>query len=246
MSKLVAGNWKMFDDKNMISEIKKVDQHCNEVRCEVAICPPFPLILSAYEQTKNIQIGAQNCHTDINGAHTGEVSAEMLTEVGAQLIIVGHSERRQDNYESNDIVKLKSEAVHRAGATAVVCIGETLKDRETDKTLSVLQEQMLNSLPKNVNPLNTVVAYEPVWAIGTGLVPEIDQIRAAHSFIRGFLASTYGAEAHTVKILYGGSVKGSNAKEIFSISNVNGALVGGASLKSNDFIEIITAASNSI
>ena len=246
MSKLVAGNWKMFGDKNMISEIKKIDQHCNEVRCEVAICPPFPLILSAYEQTKNIQIGAQNCHTDINGAHTGEVSAEMLTEVGAKLIIVGHSERRQDNYESNDIVKLKSEAVHRAGATAVVCIGETLKERETDKTLSVLQEQMLNSLPKNVNPLNTVVAYEPVWAIGTGLVPEIDQIRAAHSFIRGFLASTYGAEAHNVKILYGGSVKGSNAKEIFSISNVNGALVGGASLKSNDFIEIITAASNSI
>lgn len=246
MSKLVAGNWKMFGDKNMISEIKKIDQHCNEVRCEVAICPPFPLILSAYEQTKNIQIGAQNCHTDINGAHTGEVSAEMLTEVGAQLIIVGHSERRQDNYESNDIVKLKSEAVHRAGATAVVCIGETLKERETDKTLSVLQEQMLNSLPKNVNPLNTVVAYEPVWAIGTGLVPEIDQIRAAHSFIRGFLASAYGAEAHNVKILYGGSVKGSNAKEIFSISNVNGALVGGASLKSNDFIEIITAASNSI
>ena len=246
MSKLVAGNWKMFGDKNMISEIKKIDQHCNEVRCEVAICPPFPLILSAYEQTKNIQIGAQNCHTDINGAHTGEVSAEMLAEVGAQLIIVGHSERRQDNYESNDIVKLKSEAVHRAGATAVVCIGETLKERETDKTLSVLQEQMLNSLPKNVNPLNTVVAYEPVWAIGTGLVPEIDQIRAAHSFIRGFLASTYGAEAHNVKILYGGSVKGSNAKEIFSISNVNGALVGGASLKSNDFIEIITAASNSI
>ena len=246
MSKLVAGNWKMFGDKNMISEIKKIDQHCNEVRCEVAICPPFPLILSAYEQIKNIQIGAQNCHTDINGAHTGEVSAEMLTEVGAQLIIVGHSERRQDNYESNDIVKLKSEAVHRAGATAVVCIGETLKERETDKTLSVLQEQMLNSLPKNVNPLNTVVAYEPVWAIGTGLVPEIDQIRAAHSFIRGFLASTYGAEAHNVKILYGGSVKGSNAKEIFSISNVNGALVGGASLKSNDFIEIITAASNSI
>ncbi|MGI9399420.1 MAG: triose-phosphate isomerase [Paracoccaceae bacterium] len=246
MSKLVAGNWKMFGDKNMISEIKKIDQHCNEVRCEVAICPPFPLILSAYEQTKNIQIGAQNCHTDISGAHTGEVSAEMLTEVGAQLIIVGHSERRQDNYESNDIVKLKSEAVHRAGATAVVCIGETLKERETDKTLSVLQEQMLNSLPKNVNPLNTVVAYEPVWAIGTGLVPEIDQIRAAHSFIRGFLASTYGAEAHNVKILYGGSVKGSNAKEIFSISNVNGALVGGASLKSNDFIEIITAASNSI
>lgn len=246
MSKLVAGNWKMFGDKNMISEIKKIDQHCNEVSCEVAICPPFPLILSAYELTKNIQIGAQNCHTDINGAHTGEVSAEMLTEVGAQLIIVGHSERRQDNYESNDIVKLKSEAVHRAGATAVVCIGETLKERETDKTLSVLQEQMLNSLPKNVNPLNTVVAYEPVWAIGTGLVPEIDQIRAAHSFIRGFLASTYGAEAHNVKILYGGSVKGSNAKEIFSISNVNGALVGGASLKSNDFIEIITAASNSI
>ncbi len=246
MSKLVAGNWKMFGDKSMISDIKKIDQHCKEINCEVAICPPFPLISAAYEQTQNIKIGAQNCHININGAHTGEVSAEMLIEVGAQLIIVGHSERRQDNYETNNRVKLKSEAVHRAGATAVVCIGETLEEREAEKTLAVLQEQMLNSFPKNITPTNTVVAYEPVWAIGTGLVPEANQIRSAHSFIRGFLASTYGAEAHNVKILYGGSVKGSNAKEIFSISNVNGALVGGASLKSIDFIEIITAASNSM
>jgi len=246
MSKLVAGNWKMFGNKAMIADIKKIDQYCKEKTCEVAICPPFPLISAAHEQTKNIKIGAQNCHININGAHTGEVSAEMLIEVGAQLILVGHSERRQDNYETNDIVKLKSEAVHRAGATAVVCIGETLEERTAEKTLSVLQEQMLKSLPKNITPINTVVAYEPVWAIGTGLVPEADQIRSAHAFIRGFLASTYGAEAHNVKILYGGSVKGSNAKEIFSISNVNGALVGGASLKSNDFIEIIKAASNSI
>ena len=246
MSKLVAGNWKMFGNKSMIATIKKIDQHCNEINCEVAICPPFTLISAAHEQTKNIKIGAQNCHIKINGAHTGEVSAEMLIEVGAQLILVGHSERRQDNYETNDIVKLKAEAVHRAGATAVVCIGETLKERTAEKTLSVLQEQMLNSLPKSVTQINTVVAYEPVWAIGTGLVPETDQIRSAHAFIRGFLASTYGAEAHNVKILYGGSVKGSNAKEIFSISNVNGALVGGASLKSDDFIEIIKAASNSM
>ena len=246
MSKLVAGNWKMFGNKNMIADIKKIDQHCNKINCAVAICPPFTLISAAYEQTKNIKIGAQNCHIKINGAHTGEVSAEMLIEVGAQFILVGHSERRQDNYETNDIVKLKSEAVHRAGATAVVCIGETLEERAAEKTLSVLQDQMLNSLPKSVTPINAVVAYEPVWAIGTGLVPETDQIRSAHSFIRGFLASTYGAEAHNVKILYGGSVKGSNAKEIFSISNVNGALVGGASLKSDDFIEIIKAASNSM
>ena len=246
MSKLVAGNWKMFGNKAMIADIKKIDQYCIEKTCEVAICPPFPLISAAHEQTKNIKIGAQNCHININGAHTGEVSAEMLIEVGAQLILVGHSERRQDNYETNDIVQLKSEAVHRAGATAVVCIGETLEERTAEKTLSVLQEQMLKSLPKNITPINTVVAYEPVWAIGTGLVPDTDQIRSAHAFIRGFLASTYGAEAHNVKILYGGSVKGSNAKEIFSISNVNGALVGGASLKSDDFIEIIKAASNSI
>ena len=246
MSKLVAGNWKMFGDINMISEIKKIDQHCNEIDCEVAICPPFPLLFSANEQTENIKIGAQSCHININGAHTGEVSAEMLVEVGAQLILVGHSERRQNNNETNNVVKLKSEAVHRSGATAIVCIGETLEERKEEKTLSVLQEQMLNSLPTKVTPQNTVIAYEPVWAIGTGLVPETDQIRAAHSFIRGFLVSTYGAEAHNVKILYGGSVKGSNAKEIFSIANVNGALVGGASLKSSDFIEIITAASNSV
>jgi triosephosphate isomerase len=170
----------------------------------------------------------------------------MLVEVGVQFILVGHSERRQNNNETNNVVKLKSEAVHRSGATAIVCIGETLEERKEDKTLSVLQEQMLNSLPTNVTPDNTVVAYEPVWAIGTGLVPEKDQIRAAHSFIRGFLASTYGAKAQSVKILYGGSVKASNAKEIFSIANVNGALVGGASLKSSDFMEIITAASSSV
>ena len=126
MSKLVAGNWKMFGNKAMIADIKKIDQYCKEKTCEVAICPPFPLISAAHEQTKNIQIGAQNCHINISGAHTGEVSAEMLIEVGAQLILVGHSERRQDNYETNDIVKLKSEAVHRAGATAVVCIGEKM------------------------------------------------------------------------------------------------------------------------
>ena len=246
MSKLVAGNWKMFGNKNMISDVKKIDQYSKETNCEVVICPPFPLISAAQEQTKNIKIGAQNCHVNRNGAHTGEVSAEMLIEVGAQLIIVGHSERRQYNFETNDIVKLKSEAVHRAGATALVCIGETLEERTSGQTLSVLQEQMLKSLPKKVTPLNTVVAYEPIWAIGTGLVPAADQIRAAHSFIRGFLASTYGAEAQNVKILYGGSVKDTNAKDIFSISNVNGALVGGASLKSSEFIEIIRAASNSI
>ena len=243
MSKLVAGNWKMFGDQNMLSEIKVIDQYCHKIDCEVAICPPFQLILSAHQLTKNIKIGAQNCHINANGPHTGEVSAEMLIDVGAELILVGHSERRQDNNETNKIIKQKAEAVQRAGATAVVCIGETLEERKADRTLQVLQEQMLNCLPKNVNPKNTVVAYEPVWAIGTGLVPEIDQIRSAHSFIRGFLASTFGAEAHNVKILYGGSVKGSNAREIFSISNVNGALVGGASLKSSDFIEIIKAAS---
>ena len=170
MSKLVAGNWKMFGNKAMIADIKKIDQYCKEKTCEVAICPPFPLISAAHEQTKNIKIGAQNCHININGAHTGEVSAEMLIEVGAQLILVGHSERRQDNYETNDIVQLKSEAVHRAGATAVVCIGETLDERTAEKTLSVLQEQMLKSLPKNITPINTVVAYEPVWAIGLSLI----------------------------------------------------------------------------
>jgi triosephosphate isomerase len=195
MSKLVAGNWKMFGNKAMIADIKKIDQYCKEKTCEVAICPPFPLISAAHEQTKNIKIGAQNCHININGAHTGEVSAEMLIEVGAQLILVGHSERRQDNYESNDIVKLKSEAVHRAGATAVVCIGETLKERETDKTLSVLQEQMLNSLPKNVNPLNIVIAYEPVWAIGTGLTATPEIAQETHAEIREWLGTNVSAEA---------------------------------------------------
>ena len=138
MSKLVAGNWKMFGNKEMIYNIKKIDQFCRGIKCEVVICPPFPLITAAYEQAKNIKIGAQNCHININGAHTGEVSAEMLIEVGAQLIIVGHSERRQDNLETNDIVKLKSEAVHRAGGTAIVCIGETLEERAAEQTLSVL------------------------------------------------------------------------------------------------------------
>ena len=239
----LIGNWKQNGSHASIADFSSQWSFGQNSRLHIAIAPPFPYLQALGEALPECELAAQDCSVHANGAYTGEVSAEMLIDVGAELVLVGHSERRQDNNETNKIIKQKAEAVQRAGATAVVCIGETLEERKADRTLQILQEQMLNCLPKNVNPKNTVVAYEPVWAIGTGLVPEIDQIRSAHSFIRGFLASTFGAEAHNVKILYGGSVKGSNAREIFSISNVNGALVGGASLKSSDFIEIIKAAS---
>jgi triosephosphate isomerase len=185
-----------------------------------------------------VTIGGQDCHAEATGAYTGDVSAEMLADAGAQAVIVGHSERRTYHKETDAEVQGKALAARRAGIAAIVCIGETRVEREAGRTLDVLGRQLDGSLPDEATGRNLVVAYEPVWAIGTGLTPTTGDVGEAHAFIRERLAARYGAGAETIRILYGGSVKPSNAKELMTVANVDGALVGGASLKADEFIGI--------
>jgi triosephosphate isomerase len=185
-----------------------------------------------------VAIGGQDCHADPSGAHTGDIAAEMLKDAGAVAVIVGHSERRSDHGETDDQVRAKAMAARRAGLTAIVCIGEQLDDREGGKTLDVIGGQLDGSLPDGATGANLVIAYEPVWAIGTGLTPTAADVADAHAFIRHRLVTRLGAEGGRVRILYGGSVKPANAKELLTIVNVNGGLVGGASLKAADFLGI--------
>ena len=178
-----------------------------------------------------------------SGAHTGDISANQIADTGATCVIVGHSERRTDHHETNDMIKAKAQTAHEVGLIAIICIGETLAERETGEALTVLGQQMSGSIPDGATSQNTVIAYEPVWAIGTGLVPTLDQIDEAHRFMRAELLTTLGADAQNISLLYGGSVKGSNADDIFSVADVDGALVGGASLSAHDFVPIIKALS---
>lgn len=202
---------------------------------DVLICPPATLICQFASEfsDEGIEIGAQDCHTDQRGAHTGEISAEMLADAGAAYVIVGHSERRADHNETDAVVKAKAEAALNAGITPIICVGETREDREAGRTLNVIGVQLSGSLPDTKD--DYVIAYEPVWAIGTGLTPTPEDIEEVHNFIRKNTRPE-------IRILYGGSVKPSNAAEILRINNVDGALVGGASLKAEDFYAIITAA----
>jgi triosephosphate isomerase len=190
---------------------------------------------------RKIGIGAQDCHMVSSGAHTGDISASQIADTGAKYVIVGHSERRTDHGETNAMIKAKAQAAHEAGLIAIICIGETLTEREAGETLNVLGQQMSGSIPDGATSKNTVIAYEPVWAIGTGLVPTLEQIEEAHHFMRAELLTTLGADAQNISLLYGGSVKGSNADDIFSVADVDGALVGGASLYADDFVHIIKA-----
>jgi triosephosphate isomerase len=190
---------------------------------------------------RKIGIGAQDCHMVSSGAHTGDISASQIADTGAKYVIVGHSERRTDHGETNAMIKAKAQAAHEAGLIAIICIGETLTEREAGETLNVLGRQMSGSIPDGATSKNTVIAYEPVWAIGTGLVPTLEQIEEAHHFMRAELLTTLGADAQNISLLYGGSVKGSNADDIFSVADVDGALVGGASLYADDFVPIIKA-----
>jgi triosephosphate isomerase len=183
-------------------------------------------------------VGGQDCHAKASGAHTGDIAAEMLADAGATAVIVGHSERRTDHRETDAEVKAKAQAAWRAGLTAIVCVGEQRAEREAGSTLKVVGGQLDGSLPDGATPANLVVAYEPVWAIGTGLTPTPDDVRQVHAFIRGKLTERYGEAGSGVRILYGGSVKPSNAGELLTIPDVNGALVGGASLKAADFLGI--------
>ena len=239
----IVGNWKMNGTRAMLSEARAIDRAAQRyMKVEVAVAPPYTLIHAVHKEAEQIGIGAQDCHSGAEGAHTGDISAEMISDLGGAFVIVGHSERRTDHGESNSVVREKAEAALRAGITPIVCIGETLEQREAGETLSVLGDQITNSIPPGVSGDQFVVAYEPVWAIGTGLVPETSDIDTAHNFLRSQLKEIGVENADKVRLLYGGSVKPSNAAEILGVAEVNGALVGGASLKAADFLGIIAGA----
>ena len=243
MRKLAAGNWKMNGTRASLSEVKAINAELDDTDPAVVICPPVSLLIPACDIGGKIGIGAQDCHMVSSGAHTGDISANQIADTGATYVIIGHSERRTDHGETSDMIKAKAQAAHKAGLIAIVCIGETLAEREAGETLNVLDQQMSGSIPNGATSQNTVIAYEPVWAIGTGLVPTLDQIDEAHRFMRTELLTTLGADAQDISLLYGGSVKGSNADDIFSVADVDGALVGGASLSAHDFVPIIKALS---
>ena len=243
---LVAGNWKMNGVGASLAELRSIANGFMgglDAETEALICVPATLLTRAAQAaaTSPVRIGGQDCHAAESGAHTGEISAEMLTDAGASHVIVGHSERRTDHGETDDIVRAKAEAAWRAGLIAIVCIGETRAEREAGQTLTVLSRQIAGSVPASATAQTTVIAYEPVWAIGTGLTPTPEDVAEAHAHIRGQLAERLGGEAERIRILYGGSVKPSNAVELLSVANVDGALVGGASLKARDFLAIAEA-----
>jgi len=237
MKPLIAGNWKMNGLTASMAEAEALlakvgSSHDN---CDILICPPATLI-STFAQTlqgTQLQLGGQDCHEKESGAHPGDISAEMLSDVGAAYIIVGHSERRADHHETDATVKTKAEAALRAGLTPIICVGETEAERKAGNALAVVGQQLEGSLPDS--DAEIVIAYEPVWAIGTGLTPTLVDIAEMHSFIRS-------KTRDDIRLLYGGSVKPNNAAEILSVDHVNGALVGGASLKADDFYAIIAAA----
>lgn len=242
--KLAAGNWKMNGTAATLEELVRLQTMLPEQAPQVLICPPAPLLFRAVETAANtgIEIGAQDCHAQAGGAYTGDTSAAMIADTGAAHVIIGHSERRAAHAESNADIHAKAETAWAAGLTTIICIGEELHDREDGKTLDIIADQLAGSLPDGTSAENTVIAYEPVWAIGTGKIPTQDQIIDVHDFIRTTLTTRFGAGiADTIPLLYGGSVKPDNAAQIFTAQNVDGALVGGASLTADDFAPIITA-----
>ncbi|MEX0299953.1 MAG: triose-phosphate isomerase [Kordiimonas sp.] len=242
---LVAGNWKMNGLAISMAEFEALETLITEksdANCDVLICPPFTLVASMAAAAKGgIAVGAQDCHFNVSGAHTGDISAEILKDAGASYVIVGHSERRADHGENSELVKTKAEAAHRAELKAIVCVGETEAERDAGDAEKVVLGQVAESIPEAATPQNTIVAYEPVWAIGTGRTPTVADVADIHTAIRGSLVERFGAAGNEFKILYGGSVKPANAAELMGADNVNGALVGGASLKAHDFDGIIDA-----
>lgn len=244
---LVAGNWKMNGTRIALGEATEVNAavqgRAGSPKADILICPPATLVLVMAELLKGgaVSIGAQDCHLAASGAHTGDVSAEMLADAGAVAIIAGHSERRADHGETDVIVRQKQAAIHRAGLTAIVCIGETAGQRQAGQTLAVVQRQLQGSLADTSTSENTVIAYEPVWAIGTGLTPTLEDVADVHGAIRAALEVRFGGDGRAMRILYGGSVKPQNARDLMSVANVDGALVGGASLKAADFLGILAA-----
>jgi triosephosphate isomerase len=239
---LIAGNWKMNGLRRSTAELESIVTGSSELaeRVELMVCPPATLLMSFASAARGsrVAIGAQDCHREPAGAFTGDISAEMLADAGAVAVIVGHSERRAYHKESDADVRAKARAAWRAGLSAIVCVGETEEERQAGRTLDVLGQQLHGSLPDGAGGANLVVAYEPVWAIGSGLTPTPADIAQAHHFIRDRLAARFGVVAERVRILYGGSVKPSNAQELMAVPDVDGALVGGASLKGKEFLAV--------
>ena len=243
---LVAGNWKMNGLSGALGELVALRDQLAEVpipEADVMVCPPATLLSRAARVLADtpIALGAQDCHPLPSGAHTGDISAEMLADAGATAVIVGHSERRIDHGETNALVHAKALAAYRAGLTAIICIGETEDQHRDGQTLDVLKTQVRGSVPDGARAADTVLAYEPVWAIGSGLTPTPEDVAGLHGAIRDNLCQKLGqAVGGAMRILYGGSVKPSNAAELMAVPNVNGALVGGASLKASDLYEILS------
>ena len=240
-NRLIAGNWKMNGNDAALAEwIGAVGGAAVPDGCETVLCPPSVYLKPAAALAGGgpLRIGAQDCHAEASGAHTGDLSAEMIAEAGATHVIVGHSERRADHGESDAAVAAKASAGHRAGLTVIICIGESEAERDGGETLAVLAGQLAGSVPEGASADNTVIAYEPIWAIGTGRTPTLDEIAEAHAHIRATMAGAVG-NGDDFRILYGGSMKPGNAGEILAIGDVDGGLIGGASLKAADFLAIL-------
>jgi triosephosphate isomerase (TIM) len=238
---LVAGNWKMNGLRASVAELARIAQGARELAAvDILICPPATLVaeFAAAAAGSPVRIGAQDCHAEPAGAFTGDLSAEMLKDAGASAVIVGHSERRSYHRETDGDVRAKALAARRAGLCAIVCVGESRSERDGGRALSVVGTQLDGSVPDGATALNLVVAYEPVWAIGSGLTPTPNDIAEMHGLVRRRLVARFGTEGEGIRILYGGSVKPANARELMQVADVDGALVGGASLKADEFLAI--------
>jgi triosephosphate isomerase len=239
---LVAGNWKMHGLAASLAEIEAIGSGYDALRArvELVVCPPMTLLAAAAAIASRfgLELGGQDCHSEASGAHTGDVSAEMLADAGAAFVIVGHSERRADHGESDACVRAKANAALRAGLTPIVCVGETRAERDAGRAVEIVERQLAGSIPDPVAPERLVVAYEPIWAIGTGATPTTDDVTAMHAAIRTRLNALLAGSSAPTRILYGGSVKPSNARELLRAPHVDGALVGGASLTARDFLAI--------
>ena len=243
---LVAGNWKMNGLSGSLAEIDAMRQAADAGEsglAELLVCPPATLLAQAAWRIKGgeLSLGAQDCHPVASGAFTGDISAPMLKDAGATYVILGHSERRTLHHETDALVRAKVEAALSAGLVPIVCVGETKTERESGDAMAVVPRQLLGSLPPGGAPETLVVAYEPIWAIGTGLTPTPADVAEMHQVIRTLLAEMYGAQGLRMRILYGGSVKPSNCGELLTLDNVDGALVGGASLRATEFLAIAAA-----
>ena len=243
---LIAGNWKMHGLLASLAEVRalagELAGHARPA-ADLLLCPPATLLAPLAQALSGsaIELGGQDCHAEAKGAHTGDIAAEMLADLGCRYVIVGHSERRRDHGESDTAVVAKACAAHRAGLTAIVCVGETRAEREAGRALAVVERQLAGSLPAACTAADTVIAYEPVWAIGTGLTPTAAEVAAMHAAIRAALRQRFQAAGEAMRLLYGGSVKASNAGELLALANVDGALVGGASLTAAEFWPIVKA-----